>query len=114
MVAEAATAEGERMNWTTEAPTESGWYWAWNGRSVELCEVCPPSSSYLKHRLWVYAVKRRRRNLPMSGFSHWLGPLPAPSSPVAGDIIEGGGDVAVDGDGGKFDEIARSDAQQVA
>lgn len=67
--------EGERNNkqWTTDPPTEEGWYWRWTGDSGD-----DPDVVFLK-RNRVYAAWYD--DLKLGDIQYWLGPLPVPTLP---------------------------------
>ena len=67
------------LKWTTEPPTQEGWYWTPNGNSyIEVVEV--RKSKRNDAGLVVY---RCGEEVPlMRGYSYWLGPLPVPELPT--------------------------------
>jgi hypothetical protein len=60
--------------WTTDPPTEEGWYWAWcDGDTEPVCLKIIITNSGIP--LTVMTI------LSASEFTYWLGPLPVPDSP---------------------------------
>jgi hypothetical protein len=57
--------------WTIEPPTENGWYWAQreNGETIVV------------ESRGVAIVRYGNKALPVTDFTHWLGPIPKPESP---------------------------------
>jgi hypothetical protein len=69
------------LDWTTEPPTQEGWYWVWSGE-VKF----PPQIA------WVYHTKTKGYRMWIGGeYDPWdiplewkfLGPLPVPEVPKA-------------------------------
>jgi len=63
--------------WTTEPPTEEGWYWVKDGDTARIAEVFFASKTTLLADLTDEEMPR-----VLSAFTHWLGPLPVPESPT--------------------------------
>lgn len=69
-------------DWTTEPPTEPGWYWAtprmvegWEDISPQIAEVYKNLSDRLK------VLFDGNDDFDLADFTHWLGPLPLPEPP---------------------------------
>lgn len=56
------------LTWTTEKPTQPGWYWAINGSYAEIVSVSPAG--------WV--VMMGVGSVPADYFQKYCGPLPLP------------------------------------
>jgi hypothetical protein len=58
--------------WTTDPPTEPGWYWVKHvaHNEITMTQVCELTDDYLT-----------TENGPLYVFSHFLGPLPQPEPP---------------------------------
>jgi hypothetical protein len=68
------------LKWTTEAPTQKGWYWAFDETDrksgVLMLNVDNDGIGY--HLVaWDADIPTN-----ISSYTHWLGPLPVPESPV--------------------------------
>ena len=64
------------MDWTTETPTQEGWYWVVNGnKEIEIVEVYK-----LDNRLYAWTVTSER-DFDLNEFIMWLGPIPPPEMP---------------------------------
>lgn len=62
--------------WTTETPTQEGWYWVVNGnKEIEIVEVYK-----LDNRLYAWTVTSER-DFDLNEFIMWLGPIPPPEMP---------------------------------
>ena len=62
--------------WTTEAPTQEGWYWVVNGnKEIEIVKVYK-----LDNSLHAWTVTSER-DFDLKEFSMWLGPIPPPEMP---------------------------------
>ena len=63
------------QKWTTEPPTEPGWYWGWkNHGAVEYFEVCQVAKRYSKstgYYLCVLVVEHEDE-CDFDRFTHWL------------------------------------------
>jgi hypothetical protein len=89
-VARYTTREGrwlEVLEWTTEPPTQVGYYWVYNkdiGRTwafmVEVHAVGAENTKLANELVARDSFGRRDR--PLSEFTHWLGPLPMPEPPT--------------------------------
>lgn len=67
--------------WTTEPPTQEGWYWAaGEGLEIQLCNVV---WNILDRDNARFQAMQAGNNdmLEFSEFTHWLGPLPVPEIP---------------------------------
>ncbi len=62
------------MKWTTDKPTEPGWYWVRDGQQIEMVDLELDSGT-----LVVYAVDDDHHTV--DEYSHWFGPLPQPEPP---------------------------------
>lgn len=74
-------AEKKASQWTTEAPTKQGYYWAYSPRKgswgVVLVEYIP----YLSLGKQVKTIKRYEYRR-VDYFTYWQGPLPEPEPPT--------------------------------
>lgn len=79
--AQLATAKGEVV-WTTERPTESGWYWMQDGSSMAVVkiEIGTFDGFYIE---WAWQAGSRMQT-PLSCFKdmQWAGPLTEPKEPA--------------------------------
>lgn len=65
--------------WTTEPPTETGLYWAFNGAEVSPVDVYLDGSN---SRLVCFELGDKYDQVQdVNDFSYWLGPLPVPEPP---------------------------------
>ena len=62
----------ETLNWTTEPPTQEGWYWATEDGGRPEVVMYNGSSVYVRG----YEVPLNPKD-----FTYWLGPLPIPEPP---------------------------------
>lgn len=71
------------MEWTTEQPTQLGYYWALNKRHERM--TVGLSIVEVAEHAFMGQVKTMAYDLgqacELSDFSHWLGPLPVPELP---------------------------------
>lgn len=66
-----------RLQWTTETPTQEGWYWVVNGnKEMEIVKVYKTCEG-----LYVWTVTSEK-DFELKDFSMWLGPLPIPEPPT--------------------------------
>ena len=67
----------KRNTWQTDPPTKAGWYWAMHKEfGFDVYHTIADSSGNLM-ATGMYADYF----LDLSGFSHWLGPIPKPQKP---------------------------------
>ena len=70
----------ESFYWTTEPPTEPGWYWVTYAGGVSVIKVRQDEKG-----LWIedgyYSDQRLAIDSAWKYHSHWLGPLPEPELP---------------------------------
>lgn len=72
--------------WTTEPPTEPGWYWARHANQKRLPgAIVVEIGAGLDGGLYAYPAGEGHHGWDMQMFTHWLGPLPVPAPPVATD-----------------------------
>lgn len=65
------------FEWTTEPPTQEGWYWVVNGnKEIEIVKVYKTCDG-----LYAWTVTSER-DFDLKDFSMWLGPLPEPEKPA--------------------------------
>ena len=68
------------FKWTTEPPTEPGWYWVTYAGGVSVIKVRQDEKG-----LWIedgyYSDQRLAIDSAWKYHSHWLGPLPEPDLP---------------------------------
>lgn len=64
------------MNWTTEVPKQTGYYWTWAGGAVLMAEVIP---AWHGKGLGVFLNNHEHE---LEEFTHWMGPLDTPKSPT--------------------------------
>lgn len=66
-----------RLQWTTEAPTQEGWYWAiLDGRRV-IVEAFYMTVDKLGH----LQFRTGWNSIDESNVTHWIGPIPYPEKP---------------------------------
>lgn len=65
-------------NWSTDPPTEDGWYWAYDDERnwLDMVYCLVPASGDDIYQIW-----RDGYSYDLSDFTHWLGPLPLPEPP---------------------------------
>jgi len=61
------------MEWTTEKPTQDGFYWVWNGHERNMAEVIKDGTQF---QVWIEDGWCRPDK-----FTHFIGPLPEPEPP---------------------------------
>lgn len=64
------TAHEEK--WSTDPPTEDGWYWAYDSRDGKVEMIFYGNEPEL---VWI-------DRLVLELYTHWLGPLPKPEPPT--------------------------------
>lgn len=79
-IAAAIRAEGSR--WTTEPPTEAGWYWARVRNGQPTVVKVGTFGVSLTGTLWAYTTGTFTA-LDLDTFDCWLGPIPPPAPPEA-------------------------------
>jgi hypothetical protein len=67
------------MYWTTTPPTVEGWYWALDVLFQHIEPVYVEWS--IPDRKFIVNQMRNGKEMELSDFSHWLGPLPVPEPP---------------------------------
>jgi hypothetical protein len=65
--------------WTTEPPTQEGWYWALVDRKNPTPSIVHVVSAFSHGKLF---IEIGREEEPLDWYSHWLGPLPVPEPPT--------------------------------
>ncbi len=63
------------LEWTTEAPTQEGWYWVKREDKKEIVQVYKLDGSFYA---W---TTMDERDHDLNEFTMWLGPLPVPEKP---------------------------------
>jgi hypothetical protein len=72
--------EFKRWIWTTEQPTEPGWYWARSAKGVPYIVQVGLFGSGESGTLWVY-MTHYSKAFDLDIVDYWLGPLPVPELP---------------------------------
>ncbi len=65
-----------RMEWTTEPPAKSGWYWVWNAEIDRLQMVQVDIFPF-----YIDTYEGGGEPTCSHYFSHWLGPIEPPELP---------------------------------
>ena len=66
------------MEWTTEKPTQEGWYWTWDGYTRFMVEITIPDP----RKPLVFVAMLDGEEYGMSAITHFIGPLPEPEPPL--------------------------------
>jgi hypothetical protein len=66
----------DTLEWTTEPPTQDGWFWAIGPGNPVVVRVIEGNPSH-----FVGFINGVGGAYPVDYFSHWLGPLPIPEPP---------------------------------
>lgn len=64
------------MEWTDETPTQLGWYWVWDGETIDMAEVA--YWSFDDH----YSIMIGDIQWDLNDFTHFIGPIPQPEPPT--------------------------------
>ncbi len=67
------------MIWTTEPPTQEGWYWARTNKGQPFIIRVGFYGTGQTGTLWAYDTERNMLDLDV--LDYWLGPLPVPEPP---------------------------------
>lgn len=82
-IAEAGREAG-KLQWTTEAPTVPGWYWAsYQGKYQTIIlvdKIVSDSEGGKAGNLFAYSAYEEEE-VSFLEYTHWLGPLPEPEPP---------------------------------
>lgn len=65
----------QRLEWTTEPPTQDGWYWTVEANDIFIVEVSKIGSRMIVNYFGTLEESR------VDEFTYWLGPLPIPDPP---------------------------------
>lgn len=65
------------MEWTTEQPTELGWYWVYDGFDFYMAELLRPE--LVESFAFIISIDGKRYQV--HSFTHFIGPLPEPELP---------------------------------
>lgn len=64
------------QKWTTEKPTVKGWYWVYDGKSVNMAMVNEYWDDPDNLRIWIEEIPFKN-----TVFTHFMGPLQGPEPP---------------------------------
>jgi hypothetical protein len=73
------------MNWTTEAPTVTGWYWVRYGPDTNFFAVVRVGHGLVDGQLVRDLIALKvgySQDFPLSKFAEWYGPLEPPEPPT--------------------------------
>ena len=67
------------MEWTTEKPTDTNWYWVWDGKEVNLAHINQHEGiKDYPFKVWIADTPYH-----INEFTYFMGPIAIPEPPKA-------------------------------